>query len=85
MNHFSPSQEQQFRLITISISHFCEKARWALTKLQVPYVEEAHIPPFHLLATSRVGGKTTPVLVTKKEVFTNSTEIWKYLDTRPTY
>ncbi|MDF5723930.1 MAG: glutathione S-transferase family protein [Rhizonema sp. PD37] len=80
MNHFSPAQEQQFRLITIPISHFCEKARWALTKLQVPYVEEPHMPPFHLMATNRVGGKTTPVLVTKEEVFTDSTEILKYLD-----
>lgn len=39
------------RLITIPISHYCEKARWALTRLPIPFVEEAHMPPFHRFAT----------------------------------
>ncbi|MBD2775329.1 glutathione S-transferase family protein [Iningainema tapete] len=73
-------QKKPFRLITIPISHYCEKARWALTKLKVPYVEEPHMPPFHLLATSRVGGKLTPVLITEAGTFTDSTDILKYLD-----
>lgn len=75
-----PTQEKPLRLITIPISHYCEKARWALTKLKLPYVEEAHMPPFHRFATSRVGGKLTPVLVTKDGVFTDSTDILQYLD-----
>ncbi len=74
------TQEKQLRLITIPVSHYCEKARWALTKLKLPYVEEAHMPPFHRLATNRVGGKSTPVLVTKSGVFTDSTDILQYLD-----
>jgi glutathione S-transferase len=41
------TQQKQLRLITIPVSHYCEKARWALTKLKLPYVEEAHMPPFH--------------------------------------
>jgi glutathione S-transferase len=39
------------RLITIPVSHYCEKTRWALSRLQVPFVEERHMPPFHRLAT----------------------------------
>jgi len=74
------NQEKNYRLITISVSHYCEKARWALTKLQIPFVEEAHMPPFHRLATGRVGGKSTPVLVTDASTFTDSTDILKYLD-----
>ncbi|WP_016866495.1 MULTISPECIES: hypothetical protein [Fischerella] len=31
--------------------------------MKITYIEERHTPPFHLLATGRVGGKTTPVLV----------------------
>lgn len=42
------------RLITIPVSHYCEKIRWALTRLQVPFVEERHMPPFHRFATRRI-------------------------------
>jgi glutathione S-transferase len=74
------NQKKPFRLITIPNSHYCEKARWALTRLKLPFIEEPHTPPFHLLATRRVGGKSTPVLVTEQRVFTDSTYILKYLD-----
>ncbi|MGI8504443.1 MAG: glutathione S-transferase family protein [Hassallia sp.] len=73
-------QQKPFRLITIPVSHYCEKARWALTKLKLPYVEKAHMPPFYRFATNRVGGKSTPVLVTKDGVFTDSTDILQYLN-----
>jgi glutathione S-transferase len=39
------------RLITIPVSHYCEKTRWALSRLQIPFVEERHMPPFHRFAT----------------------------------
>ncbi len=74
------TQTKLFRLITIPISHYCEKVRWALTKQKISFVEEAHMPPFHVLATSSVGGKLTPVLVTEDGTFTDSTDILKYLD-----
>lgn len=80
MSNSFPIQKKPFRLITIPISHYCEKVRWALTKLQIPYVEEGHMPPFHLLATGRVGGKLTPVLITEASTFTDSTDILRYLD-----
>jgi glutathione S-transferase len=43
------------RLITIPVSHYCEKTRWALSRLQVPFVEERHMPPFHRFATRGLG------------------------------
>lgn len=70
-----------FRLITISVSHYCEKVRWALDWLEIPYVEESHSPPFHLIYTRRQGGKTVPVLVTQQNSFIDSTDILHYLDT----
>jgi glutathione S-transferase len=51
-------------LITIPISHFCEKARWALDRAGVPYEERAHLQVFHRFAVRRAGGgNTAPVLV----------------------
>lgn len=74
---FSP---KLMRLITIPISHYCEKVRWALDYLKISYVEECHSPPFHLLVAPRFGGKTTPILTTKDGIFLDSTDCLKYLD-----
>jgi glutathione S-transferase len=52
------------RLITIPISHFCEKARWALDRAQLPYAEERHVQGVHIAYALRAGGgRTVPVLV----------------------
>ncbi|MBW4638905.1 MAG: glutathione S-transferase N-terminal domain-containing protein [Gloeocapsa sp. UFS-A4-WI-NPMV-4B04] len=75
------SEEQAFRLITIPISHYCEKARWALERLEINYIQESHPPLFHRLATSQSGGGTSvPVLVTEVGTFSDSTDILQYLD-----
>ena len=69
-----------FRLITIPISHYSEKARWALDYLKVTYQELAHMPPFHRNATKKYGGTSVPVLVTDTGAATDSTDILRYLD-----
>lgn len=69
------------RLITIAISHYCEKVRWALDWLNISYIEESHAPPFHRIYTRRCGGMTVPVLVTNDGNFTDSTDILHYLNT----
>lgn len=52
------------RLITIPISHYCEKARWALDRAGIAYREEPHIQLVHVLMARRAGGgRTVPVLV----------------------
>lgn len=69
------------RLITIRFSHFCEKARWGLTRAGVPYIEDFHSPLFHVRPVRRAGAKrTTPVLVLPDRVLADSTEILKYCD-----
>ncbi len=70
-----------FRLITIPISHYSEKARWALDYLQISFSEVAHMPPFHRGATKKYGGTSVPVLVTDTKVICDSTAILRYLDT----
>lgn len=72
------------RLVTIGISHFCEKARWALEWTGTPFVEEAHAPGMHLIPARRAGGRTTPILVLEREVLTDSTDILVALDARAT-
>ncbi|MCC3417015.1 MAG: glutathione S-transferase [Microcoleus sp. PH2017_07_MST_O_A] len=81
MNHSTIANTEVIRLITIPISHYCEKVRWALDLLKIPYIEERHVPPFHRSATSKNGGSSVPVLVTKSGNFTDSTDILHYLDT----
>ncbi|GMR18278.1 MAG: hypothetical protein BMS9Abin33_0684 [Gammaproteobacteria bacterium] len=38
------------------MSHYCEKARWALERLDIDYHEERHLQGFHYLRTYAVSG-----------------------------
>jgi glutathione S-transferase len=63
-------------LITIPISHYCEKARWALDRAGVAYREQAHLQLIHRVAIRRAGGgRTVPVLVWGDRVLAESAEI----------
>ena len=69
------------RLLTIPISHFCEKARWALDRAGLEYVEERHVQGIHRIVARRAGGGTTmPVLVTRDGVLAESEDILRYAD-----
>jgi glutathione S-transferase len=71
------------RLITIPISHYCEKARWGLERAGLAYVEEPHPPLLHWPATWRAcGGDSTPVLVGGEEVLGDSTDILRWIAKR---
>lgn len=80
MNSKKSTNSTAPRLITIAISNFCEKVRFALDWLSIEYIEESHTPPFHRFYTRRLGGKTVPVLVTEAGTFVDSTDILYYLD-----
>ena len=71
------------RLITIPISHYCEKARWALERAAIPYREERHVQGIHQIAARRAGGgKTVPVLVTPDGAIGESEQILNWVDER---
>jgi glutathione S-transferase len=74
------------RLLTISYSHYCDKARWALERAGIAYRESAHLPVFHAPAVRRAGGKRgTPTLVTDEGVLGDSSDILAWVDRqRPT-
>ena len=71
-------------LYTIPISHYCEKARWALDRSGIPYRERAHVQVIHRFVAMRVGrSKTMPVLARSDGgVLTESEDILAYADTR---
>lgn len=51
------------KLYTFNISHFAEKARWALDYERIPYVEHVLLPGPHQLVTRRIAPRThVPVL-----------------------
>jgi len=71
------------RLVTIPISHYCEKARWALERVGMPYREERHVQGIHQFAARRAGGgATVPVLVTPDGAIGESQEILAWIDER---
>jgi glutathione S-transferase len=71
------------RLVTIPISHYCEKARWALDRARIPYREEHHVQGIHRVAARRAGGgATVPVLVTPDGAIGESQKILEWVDAR---
>ena len=67
-------------LITIPLSHFCEKARWALDRVGLPYREEPHAPLLNRLVATRAERGTVPVLVYGSRRFVDSTDILVHAD-----
>lgn len=79
----SCTEMDELRLITIPISHYCEKARWALERAGIPYREERHVQGIHRVAAKRAGGgATVPVLVTTDGAIGESQEILAWVDAR---
>jgi glutathione S-transferase len=73
--------ESKCRLLTIPASHFCEKARWGLERAGISFVEERHLPGFHLFRAVLIARQTTvPVLRAPGLVLGQSTQILRYSD-----
>ncbi|MFO0666499.1 MAG: glutathione S-transferase N-terminal domain-containing protein [Polyangiaceae bacterium] len=69
------------RLITIRFSHYCEKARWALDRAHIPYIEDAHPPIFSWAQTKRLPrARSVPVLVANGKTYPDSNDILRYVD-----
>lgn len=55
--------------VTIAYSHYCERARWALQRAEVPFRERGYLPFFHLAGVAlasrgrlgRADGTSTPL------------------------
>jgi glutathione S-transferase len=74
---------EQCELITIPISHYCEKARWALDRARIPYRERAHLQVVHWFHVKRAGGGwTAPVLRCGSMSLSESADIVRWADSR---
>lgn len=49
-----PPSATLLRLVTIPISHYCERARWALEYAGVPFATTCYLPLFHVVPIRRV-------------------------------
>ena len=77
-----PEDKQVRRLIVFGISHYCEKARWALDWHGVDY-EEVNWPPGpHLLMAKRLGAprSSVPILQEGEELIQGSDKIIDWAD-----
>src|SRR3982751_221871 len=70
-------------LITIPVSHYCEKARWALDRAGIVYDEKRYLPAVHRFATLRRRNLTAPVLICAETgMVGESSDIIAYADAR---
>jgi glutathione S-transferase len=72
------------RLITFGISHFCEKARWALDWHGISYREISWPPGLHQVLAKRCGAKgtTLPILLDDETVIQGSGAIIDWAETK---
>ncbi len=63
-------------LLHLAMSHYNEKARWALDYKRIDHTRRAVIPGMHVAIAKRLGGDTTfPVMVVGDRVYRDSAEI----------
>lgn len=76
MTHSKP------RLVTFGVSHFCEKARWALDWHKIDYEEISWPPGLHRILAKRCGAKSTtvPILLDGDTVIQGSGAIIDWAD-----
>ena len=73
-------------LITILISHYCEKARWALERAGLPWTERAHLQGWHYTPAMRAArSKTVPVLIHNGGMLSESADILHWVDVQTTF
>lgn len=70
------------RLLTFTISHFSEKARWTLDLSGLTYAEKHLLPGPHMLVTRRLGRRTSvPILQHGERAVQGSGAILDYVQT----
>ena len=68
-------------LYQFPISHFCEKARWALEYKQLEYKKVNLLPGLHVKKAKKLASNSSlPILVHDKKMINESREIISYLD-----
>lgn len=57
------------KLIIFPISHYCEKAKWALEYVDIQYIEECYAPGLHrfIFTIKNIKGYSVPILIYKEK------------------
>lgn len=77
-----PSWEHP-HMVSISVSPYCELARWTLDRLGLTYTEECHAPVLHLWPARRHGGGgVVPVLDVGETSLTDARQVVDYCEQR---
>ena len=64
------------RLVTIPISHYCEKARWTLDHCAIDYLVETHLPGPHAGAIKKLSEQSAvPVLCDGEKTIAGSDDL----------
>ena len=80
---YAPGVSEAPVLWHLKVSHYNEKARWALDYKHVPHVRKAAMPGSHqAIAKKLTGGDTFPVLMLDGEAIGDSTRIIEVLESR---
>ena len=69
------------RLYQFPLSHYCEKARWALSFKGLGYTVKNLLPGFHMKTTKAIAPESSvPVIIDGENIIQGSSEIITYLD-----
>lgn len=72
-----------YRILSISVSPYCELVRWVLERASVPYQESCSAPVLHYLMNKlKGGGIDVPVFISSEATLTNARQAIEYIDAR---
>lgn len=79
----SATARTHLRVISVPASPYCELARWTMDRRGIAYIEQGHVPGFHIFWTRRAGGGAdVPVTVTPEGTLRNARELVQHVDAR---
>ncbi len=72
-----------YRLLSISVSPYCELVRWVLERASVPYQECCSVPVLHFaMNLLHGGGIDVPLFISSEATLPNARQAIKYIDAR---
>lgn len=72
-----------YRILSISVSPYCELVRWLLERASAPYQEHCSAPVLYLLANKLNGGsQDVPVFISSEATLINARQAIEYIDAR---
>jgi len=75
-------ESSMITLYQMTISHYCEKVRWALTYKRLPFKAKNLLVGMHMKPVKKLTGQTSlPVIADGKSIIHGSADIISYLDT----